>query len=145
METPSSELNFSPESPVMAIDPGKTKCGLAILESSGNVLYAEVVGTQDLLTSAQNLIDQYHPLALIVGNGTGCSGILTECSKLRSLLPVHQVEEHHTSELARKRYCVDHPPKGLRKLIPPSLRFPDSPYDHYVAIILAERWLGIST
>ena len=145
METASSELNTPSGCPVMAIDPGRTKCGLAILESTGNVLYADVVSTQKLLAAVQKLIDQYHPTALIVGNGTGCSGILTECSKLRSLLPVHQVEEHHTSELARKRYCRDHPPKGLLRLIPPSLRFPDSPYDHYVAIILAERWFGISS
>jgi hypothetical protein len=50
------------------------------------------------------------------------------------------VDESHTSEQARRRYVNEKPAHGWRRLLPKALRTPETPYDDYVAILLAERW-----
>ncbi len=54
--------------------------------------------------------------------------------------PLVEVEERHTSEQARIRYLDATPVRGWRRLLPRALRVPETAYDDYVAIILAERW-----
>jgi hypothetical protein len=60
-------------------------------------------------------------------------------------LPLDIVDEFQTSMLARARFCIENPARGWRKLLPCGLRTPEQPYDDYVAVILAERWLQSQT
>ena len=39
------------------------------------------------------------------------------------------------------RFLRAHPERGWKRLLPPGLRSPDRPYDDFVAVILAERYL----
>ena len=57
-------------------------------------------------------------------------------------MEVTLVDEHRSTEEARRRYFVDNPPSGWRRLMPRGLLTPPVPYDDYVAIILAERYLA---
>ena len=52
------------------------------------------------------------------------------------------VDEHLTTLEARARYFVEHPPTGLKRLLPVSMQVPPEPYDDYVAVILGERFLA---
>lgn len=125
---------------VMAIDPGRVKCGMAVVSADGSVSFRDVVPTELLCTKLNSHLATYAPLAVIVGCGTGCKEMIQHIEQTASPIPVYQVEESHTSEEARKRWVQEHPPTGLQRLMPQSLRCPDAPYDDYVAIILAERW-----
>lgn len=136
-----NEHDYNGSNTVIAIDPGRSKCGLAILSDDSEILFRSVDSPDCIQHLLPDLIDRFHPSALIVGDGTGSQMMIIQC-KLSSMgLPIHQVDERYTSELARQRYLSEHTPKGWRRLIPLPLRVPDAPYDDYVAVILAERWL----
>lgn len=128
---------------VLAVDPGRAKCGLAVMDSGGGVLCREVVATASLASRVQDLLQAISPSCLVVGDGTGSAPVIASLHAIRGGVPLHCVDESHTSEMARKRYLAENPPRGLRRLLPSFLRTPEEPYDDYVAIILAERWLTI--
>ena len=125
---------------VMAIDPGRVKCGVAVVAANGTVHTRNVVETEILCSELASGIEVFAPIAVIVGCGTGCKQLIRAIEQAASSIPVYEVEEAYTSEEARKRWLQNNPPKGFQRLMPPSLRCPDAPYDDYVAIILAERW-----
>jgi hypothetical protein len=127
---------------VLAIDPGSVKCGLALVSHPPtHVLAQRVVPVQELLEYAGRFVAAHPDLEILIGRGTGSAGITTE---IRSSFPrttLRLVDERDTSRRARERYCRDNPPTGLRRLLPAGLRYPEAPYDDYVAIILAEEFL----
>ncbi|OFX17609.1 MAG: hypothetical protein A2Z18_10290 [Armatimonadetes bacterium RBG_16_58_9] len=136
----------------MAIDPGRAKCGLAVVRRVAppaepgstptltEVLHQQVTSTTDLDEAVSELTRAYSPDVVIVGNGT-TSAHAVEVARGLQDAPVELVEERFTSLLARKRYFRENPPRGLRRLIPTSLQNPPRPHDDYVAVILAERYL----
>lgn len=137
---------------VMAVDPGSAKCGLAVVDAQQRVLAREVVPTDQLEKVAAAWMAKYQPVLLLVGNGTGSRAV---AERLRQVLDQvldqvlgqgsgHDVavlacEEAGTTELARRRYWQAHPPRGLWRLVPTSLRVPPVPVDDWVAVLLAER------
>lgn len=123
---------------VLAVDPGRGKCGLAVC-APGQVLYRQVVPRQDLPTVARELARRFAVAVAVVGHATGSREVLRELEPLG--IPVVVVPETGTTRAARERYLRDHPPKGLWRLVPPGLRTPPEPYDDYVAVLLAERFL----
>lgn len=58
----------------------------------------------------------------------------------RAPIPIVFVDERYSSLEARDRYWQLHPPKGLTRLVPQSLRSIARPIDDVVAIILIERY-----
>lgn len=126
---------------LLAIDPGQAKCGWALLDSDGRVV-ARGIWTRSAVRESMARLAAEWPLDLIVmGNRTGHRGLLQEfadCPEWRNRTRL--VEEDRSSEEARQRY-VRATTRGWRRLIPASLRYPSGPYDDYVAVILAERYL----
>ena len=125
---------------LLAIDPGRVKCGVAVVACDSTVSTRSVVPTEALCAKVKALLAECVPVAVIVGCGTGCKEMIRRIEQAALPLPVYEVEEAHTSEEARRRWVKSHPPKGLQRLMPQSLRCPDAPYDDWVAVILAERW-----
>ena len=125
---------------VLAIDPGRAKCGIAVVSSDGSIRHRAVVARADLPVAASELLKRFSPVALIMGNGTFAKSVCEELSAVQCADHVLLVDERHTSEDARARYLDEHPPRGFSRLVPRGLRTPDAPYDDYVAILLAERW-----
>jgi len=121
---------------IVGVDPGTAKCGLAALDVRGVVLDRGIVPVADVPNWVIRVVgDQRH--IVVVGDGTGSGSIV---ANLRACgLNVEMADEYETSREARRRYLQDHPERGWRRLIPIGLRFPDAPYDDYVAVILAER------
>jgi RNase H-fold protein (predicted Holliday junction resolvase) len=125
---------------VLAVDPGRAKCGVAVVSPRG-VLHREIVVVSDIVTRTGTLANLFSPRCIVVGNGTGSSPTISALNLISRAIPIVPVDEAHTSELARARYLRENPPRGLRRLLPSFLRTPETPYDDYVAVILAERWL----
>lgn len=124
---------------VLAVDPGRSKCGVAVVTCGLQVLYQGVVPAQDLQALARDLVAAHSPDVIIIGSGTSASQARESISLLGCA--VEMVDERFSSLAARKRYFQRHPPRGIRRLIPTSLQTPGRPYDDYVAIILAENYL----
>ena len=123
---------------VLGIDPGREKCGLAVV-SPNLVLVKRVVARGEFLDLAREYIRQYNVARIVLGDGTGSKDFLQE---IEGVLPVVTVDEQYTTEEARKRYWLDHRPKGWRRFLPTSMQVPPEPFDDYVAVILAERYLS---
>ncbi len=124
---------------IVGIDPGKDKCGVAILTAAGEIIYEGVVATADLESTLKNFVAQGELELAILGNGTTHKAAE---KVLRGVgLNVEIVDEKHTTEEARRLYWQKNPPRGWRKLLPTTLQVPPEPVDGIVAEILARRFL----
>lgn len=124
---------------IMGVDPGKDKCGVAVLDSDGEVKFSEVIATSEFETVMQKLSAQFEIELIILGNGTTHANAE---KKLRAMgLTVKVVDEKFTTEQARKLYWKKFPPKGWRKILPTSMQVPPVPVDNLVAEILVNRYL----
>lgn len=138
-----------PVSTLIAIDPGRSKCGVAVVKKCGEadtaghieILYKSVVASSDIGAITAGLARDFSPDIIIIGNGTNSAWTAKAIEDLH-VAHIELVDEKDTSWLARKRYFIENPPRGLWRLIPTSLQTPPTAYDDYVAILLAERYLN---
>ena len=124
--------------PVLAIDPGREKCGVAVLASDGRVLVQRVVTTAELDAAVGALIRAYEP-NVIMGNGTTSAAAKARVEELGC--EVALVDEYRTTDAAKCTYWEAHPPRGWRRLMPRGMLVPPVPVDDFVAVILAQRFL----
>jgi RNase H-fold protein (predicted Holliday junction resolvase) len=127
---------------ILAVDPGRDKCGLAVVAGDGQVRYQGIVPTAELAGVAARLAAEHGVAKLIVGDRTAAREV---CRALAGVLPLTPVlvDEHRSSERARQRFFQENPRRGWRRLLPVTLQTPDRPYDDYVAVMLAERHLEV--
>ncbi|NLV91010.1 MAG: pre-16S rRNA-processing nuclease YqgF [Firmicutes bacterium] len=128
---------------VLAVDPGRAKCGLVVMASSGEVLVQEVVPAEELLDRIRLEVESRPIDVVLLGDGTGAKVFrerLAQAGIDRLVDRVELVDEHRTSELARRKYLEENR-RGWRRFWPLSLQYPSEPYDDYVALILAQRYL----
>ena len=124
---------------VLAIDPGRQKCGVAACDPHG-VIAHRVVSLADLTDLARAWVLAHRVDLVVVGSGTGSREVLSRVSGVG--VPVRAFEERETTLGARRRYVQDHPPRGWRRFLPVSLQIPPEPHDDYAAILLAEAYLS---
>lgn len=125
---------------VVAIDPGRARYGVAVVAAHGATIVRRVGCAPDAADDVLRLVERYQPLAVVLGGGTGGGSLMRALRQRSPGLTIDVVDEAHTSEMARARWLVEHPPRGWRRLVPRGLLTPDTPYDDLVAVILAERW-----
>lgn len=128
---------------IVAVDPGRQKCGVAVLSTGGEVLARRVVARHELTSLLRRWLLEFSPAALVLGDRTGSAQFVDEikAAGLDRKLEVYLVDEHLSTLEARRRYFAERPPRGLRRLIPLSMQVPPEPYDDWVAVILGERYL----
>jgi RNase H-fold protein (predicted Holliday junction resolvase) len=133
------------EPPILAIDPGRDKCGLAVLNHEQGVLWHGVVATAELLPVSRELSRQYRVRAIVLGNQTFSRDVRRMLQPLleQKLAPeIILVDERGSTEMARTRYWQAFPPSGWRRFIPRGLLVPPCAIDDFAAIILGERFLA---
>ena len=136
----SLKIAIQPER-ILGFDPGRDKCGLAVMGLDRQLYYQRVVSASDAIATIQAL-HQESPISLIVvGDQTTAKRWKQQLECDLPLLPVVLVDERYSSLEARDRYWQMYPPKGLSCLLPSSLRTPPRPWDDIVAILLIERYL----
>ncbi len=127
----------------LAIDPGRAKCGVAVVRQDGQILYRGIVPPDDLMRSVQELIAAHRPVVVLCGDGTGSKPIRNALLSAGFEPPIQSVDEAHTSEAARLRFVRENKPPLSQRLLPFALRTPWLPYDDYVAVLLAERYWSL--
>lgn len=130
---------------VAAVDPGREKCGVAVVDENGRALEQAVVATVRLTDELALRVKRYRPEQIVLGNGT--TSRATE-EKIRAAfpdLPVKIVDEYRTTDDAKIAYWKAHPPTGWRRFLPTSMQVPPVPVDDFVAVILAQRYLRIGS
>jgi RNase H-fold protein (predicted Holliday junction resolvase) len=129
--------------PIIGVDPGTRKCGLAVLAALGEPpAVLEVVELAALPGRLAALASQHGVELAAIGRGTNVSAVVraVEGAGLRHVL----VDERETTLRARARFFADHPPRGWRRLVPRGMLLPDRPIDDYAALLIAERYLSLS-
>ena len=130
------------EPPILAIDPGRDKCGLAVLDREKGALWHRVVVTKELFPVSLELVGQYGVRIVVLGNQTYSGEVRQILQPLLDQKLVREiifVDEHGSTEAARARYWRACPPTGWRCFIPRGLLVPPCAIDDYAAIILGER------
>ncbi len=126
---------------VVAVDPGREKCGLAVA-APGEVLEQAVVDRDSFSAVLKDIVQQYDIDQIIVGDRTGAADFIKEIKANFPNYPLKAVDEHLTSQEARRRYWQEKPPAGWRRFWPIGMQVPPEPYDDFVAVILAERFFN---
>jgi len=125
---------------IIAIDPGTKKCGYAVVDSNLSVLKREVISTEKIVKNIEDSLNIYKINKVILGNGTNYKNIEKRLKNHFPELKIILIEEEFSTLEARKKYFKAHPPQGILKLIPLSLRVPPCHYDDFVAVLLAEKY-----
>jgi RNase H-fold protein (predicted Holliday junction resolvase) len=127
---------------ILGFDPGRDKCGIAVMEKDGKLHYHQVITSDLALTTIQKLCTQFPITLIVMGNQTTAK---TWKQKLEETVAtsasIVMVDERNSTLEARDRYWQMYPPRGLTRLIPPGMRLPPRPVDDIVAILLIERYL----
>ncbi len=127
---------------VAAVDPGREKCGVAVVSVDGKVLEQAVVATENLTEEIGQRIQEFSPELIILGNGTTSKTAEKTLRQAFPEIPLIIVDEYRTTDDARRAYWRANPPKGLRRLLPTGMQAPPVPVDDYVAVLLAQRYLN---
>lgn len=129
---------------IAALDPGRDKCGFAVLGQDGKVLFQRVIATANLITEITTAKAAYGFSRLIMGNGTTSKDARSRLAVVPELEILIR-DEYRTTEMAKGEYWKAHPPKGWRRLLPVTMQVPPVPVDDFVAVILGRRYLKESS
>jgi RNase H-fold protein (predicted Holliday junction resolvase) len=126
---------------LIAIDPGRKKCGMVVLNQDLDLIKRDIIPTAEVELLFSVNLEKYPPYIVLMGSGTYSRTLKRRLLPLLGDIPLKLVKEEHSTELARKKYFADHPPRGLSKLLPAGMRVPKEPYDDYAALVVVENYL----
>ena len=124
---------------LVALDPGRSKCGLVLIDSELNrVLAGKVVPPEAVMAWVEHWHEQHNLDQIIVGDGTSNAQWVQDFIGFAN---VRSVNEHGTTLRARDRYWALWPAKGWQRLLPTGLRLPPTELDAIAALVMAEDHL----
>ena len=124
---------------VIAIDPGKSKCGLVLAEISEKKVYiAIILKSESLGNYVRHLIDAEDISQIIIGNGTTSKEIRKKLYFFKKEIIIF--EEKNTTYRAKERYFELFPISGLKFLIPREVFILNKNLDAISALIILEDY-----
>ena len=133
--------SFADQPVILGFDPGRQKCGVAVMGLDRRLYYHEVIAAETTVQEIEQLRRKF-PISLVVmGNQTSSEDWKQRLAQVADPLRLILVDERYSSLEARDRYWQMYPPTGLTRLLPQGLRQPPRPVDDIVAILLIERYL----
>ncbi|NER38686.1 MAG: Holliday junction resolvase RuvX [Oscillatoria sp. SIO1A7] len=128
---------------ILGFDPGRQKCGIAVMAAGGEVSLHRVVSSDSAIATIESLCQEFPINLLVMGDRTSSK------EWKQKLLDagwepekIAMVDENYSTVEACDRYWQMYPAKGLWRLVPQGMRQPPKPVDDIVAIILIERYLA---
>ena len=124
---------------LIAIDPGKCKCGLVLVDLiQKKVDQAIVLNTEFLPNYVKNLNGSENISKVIIGNGTTSRQNIEKLDFIRNYLII--VEEKNTTLRAKKRYFEIFPTRGLKSFLPKEIFIMNKNLDALSALIILEDY-----
>ena len=124
---------------VIAIDPGKSKCGIVLAEISEKKVYKAIIVKSEFLENCvRNLITAEDISQIIIGNGTTSREIKEKLYFFKK--EIKTCEEKNTTYRAKARYFEIFPISGLKLLIPRELFILNKNLDAISALIILEDY-----
>lgn len=141
MVVDSRQMGVGVELMFLGIDPGRAKCGWALVASDGALCASGIVPSElpdrwlrgELAEwTLERISFPNEPISCVVlGSGTGSKIIAERLAPLG--LEIKIVDERCTTLAARRLYWRLHPPRGLWVLVPTSIRVPKRDIDDLAA------------
>lgn len=125
--------------PAAGLDPGRDKCGLAVVDGQGECLFHRVVPTAELEQHLKQLYSEYGFSLLVMGDGTTSRQARQRAAAALPGVEIVVTDEYRTTDAARAEYWRLHPPTGWRRLLPRGMLVPPEPVDDLAALILVRR------
>ena len=124
---------------LIAIDPGKSKCGLVLAEISEKKVYNAIIVKSELLENyLRDLITAEEISQIIIGNGTTSGEIREKLHFFKK--EIITFEEKNTTYRAKARYFELFPISGLKFLIPREFFILNKNLDAISALIILEDY-----
>jgi RNase H-fold protein (predicted Holliday junction resolvase) len=131
---------------ILGFDPGRDKCGLAVMDQDRTIHYHQVVAAETAIATVEQLRQAYPISILVMGNQTTAKAWQKNLqAELSPGLEITLIDERYSTLEAGDRYWQMYPPQGLARLIPQGMRTLPRPVDDIVAIVLIERYLKTQT
>ena len=126
-------------SKIIAIDPGKYKCGLVLAEVSEKEVQKAIILKSELIEDyVRNLNNQEHISKIILGNGTTSRKIRGKLNFFKKEIIIF--EEKNTTYRAKARYFQLFPISGFKFLIPREVFLLNMNLDAISALIILEDY-----
>ena len=127
---------------LIAIDPGKYKCGLVLAEISEKKIYKAIVIKNELFEDYVRNLNRVEDISkIILGNGTANGEIKEKLDFFKK--EIITFEEINTTFRAKGRYFELFPIKGLKFLIPREIFILDKILDAISALLILEDYCKI--
>ena len=124
---------------VIAIDPGKSKCGLVLADISQKKVYeAIIIQSAFIENHVRNLIASEDISQILIGNGTTSNEIREKLYFFKKEIIIF--EEKNTTYRAKARYFELFPISGLKFLMPREVFILNKNLDAISALIILEDY-----
>ena len=130
MTDPSTPGTLSPPETLLAVDPGRAKCGLAVVTGPAQegqaprCLERAVVAAERLTLAVADILRRRPDIGrILIGGGTNSATLRRALEAAFPQLPLQTVDEHNTSARARQRFRPRRipPPDGVACCRPASV------------------------
>ena len=129
-------------SKLIAIDPGKFKCGLVLAEISEKKVYIAIIIQSELLEDYVRHLNSVEDMSkIIIGNGTTSQEIEEKLDFFKK--EIITFEEKNTTYRSKERYFELFPISGLKFLIPREVFILNKNLDAVSALIILEDYCKI--
>lgn len=128
---------------IIAVDPGRKKCGVAAMDAAGKVFEKGIVELEDFADYLKEIKTKIADIRVVaVGDGTGKAPVLEAAREVfGEAVEVVVVKETDTTIIARRKYFEENRPRGLLRLLPAGLRVPPGPVDDFAAVVIGEIYI----
>ena len=124
---------------LITIDPGKSKCGLVLADTSKKKVYIAIILKTELLEKyVRNLITTEKISQIIIGNGTTSREMRQKLYFFKKEIIIF--EEKNTTYRAKARYFELFPLSGMKFLIPREVFILNKNLDAISALIILEDY-----
>jgi RNase H-fold protein (predicted Holliday junction resolvase) len=140
---------------VLAVDPGREKCGVVlalirdpglgaapVLEGAGGVevLVRDIWPRGEFFERLSALLAAHTVDVCLLGDATSSGEMKARLERDFPQVSVAVVDERNSTLEARALYWRAHPPRGIMRLVPLSLQVPPCPVDDFAAEVLVRRF-----
>ena len=124
---------------VITIDPGRSKCGLVLAETSEKEVYEAIILKSEFVENyVRNIITTQNISQIIIGNGTSSREIKEKLYFFKK--EIITFEEKNTTYRAKARYFELFPISGLKFLMPREVFILNKNLDAISALIILEDY-----
>ena len=128
---------------ILAIDPGRDKCGLAILKSDGSIKKRGIYPTVSLHETISKLNEEEALAVVVIGDGTTSEDIQKTVKEQLPSCEIHVIDEKGSTLAGRELWIDEGDHSTLEALLPRFLRklFAPEALDDFAAVVLGRRHL----